>query len=192
MGTGSDTIDMNGIYNGGSPTTTDFTVNGSDPTAAVGDTLKLDFTGVTSIIILATTSTGSVTVGGYGSVVNWTSIETWTLTALQQTVPNGTLYVQGEAVASDLIAFTETTGGVPSNATMNVRVGNTVYGPYPAINQLLSDGRGGTDKITIETSNLTQIPATFYGQAGDDYLSGAKGNDILEGGIGNDTIYGQD
>ncbi len=42
---------------------------------------------------------------------------------------------------------------------------------------------------TITQANLT-IPAEFYGEDGDDYISGATNNDWLVGGLGNDRING--
>lgn len=58
---------------------------------------------------------------------------------------------------------------------------------YSASNKTLIYGGAGNDTIT--QSNLT-IPAEFYGEAGDDYLSGAMNNDWLVGGLGHDRING--
>jgi Ca2+-binding RTX toxin-like protein len=51
------------------------------------------------------------------------------------------------------------------------------------------------DEFDNRLYTLGNIPANFYGYAGDDYLMGSKGNDYINGGSGNDYLssgYGND
>jgi Ca2+-binding RTX toxin-like protein len=54
---------------------------------------------------------------------------------------------------------------------------------------------GGNDHAVIGggedgSDDGLNIPATIYGEAGDDHLEGGNGNDLLDGGTGNDTLSG--
>jgi Ca2+-binding RTX toxin-like protein len=54
-------------------------------------------------------------------------------------------------------------------------------------------GNGGNDTITGTDATLTTFPDVdvFYGDAGNDTLSGSNGNDQLHGGDGNDNMDGR-
>jgi len=86
---------------------------------------------------------------------------------------------------ADLVQITRNPTALNPNQ-VRLRITATI-GNYSASNKTLIYGGGQNDTIT--QSNLT-IPAEFYGEAGDDYLSGAMNNDWLVGGDGNDRING--
>ena len=51
-------------------------------------------------------------------------------------------------------------------------------------------GGAGDDQL-IAKATLPNSRHFFYGEAGNDYLSGGPGNDLLDGGTGDDVIYGR-
>jgi Ca2+-binding RTX toxin-like protein len=66
---------------------------------------------------------------------------------------------------------------------------------YTGVNLISVDGRGGNDKIYVDTGatdakRITPLNAKLFGGAGNDLLVGGSGNDTLDGGAGNDTLYG--
>ena len=190
MGSGNDIIDMTAVYQTAGGVSTQFNIDAASPGAAPGDTLKFKFTNVAGPIVLAATASGSVYVGGFGTVT-WASVETFSFVGLQEsiTAPNGSLYVQGTS-GNDAVVFDESTGA----DLFTVKVGATAYpsaGTFTAISgALIAYGLNGTDNITVRTAGATANVCRFYGGAGDDYLAAAGGGDTLDGGAGNNTIYG--
>ncbi len=51
-------------------------------------------------------------------------------------------------------------------------------------------GGAGDDQL-IAKATMPSTRHFFYGEAGNDYLSGGPGNDLLDGGTGDDVIYGR-
>ncbi len=51
-------------------------------------------------------------------------------------------------------------------------------------------GGAGDDQL-IAKANLPNARHYFYGEAGNDYLSGGPGNDLLDGGTGDDVLHGR-
>ena len=49
---------------------------------------------------------------------------------------------------------------------------------------------GGNGKDTVSIQGAITVPATLFGEAGNDSLHGGGGNDSINGGAGNDTLDG--
>jgi hypothetical protein len=58
--------------------------------------------------------------------------------------------------------------------------------PARAVIGIVFHGLQGNDVF----QNLTSIPATAYGEGGDDWLHAGSGGDVLYGGTGNDHLFG--
>ncbi|MFO0810167.1 MAG: hypothetical protein U0746_16220 [Gemmataceae bacterium] len=62
---------------------------------------------------------------------------------------------------------------------------------FAGVSQVSIDGRGGDDKLYMDTSAATKpLLATIHGGAGNDLIVGGGANDRLYGDGGTDTIYG--
>jgi hypothetical protein len=64
---------------------------------------------------------------------------------------------------------------------------------FTGVNSVSVDGRGGNDRITMDTGttdrlHITPLNATLRGETGNNIISGGSGNDTLIGGSGNDTF----
>ncbi len=98
----------------------------------------------------------------------------------------GTLTVSGTD-AADTIVVRQTTQGVTLSA-------NGRQSSYANVARVVVNGRGGDDRIYVDTSaagtGRAPIRAVLYGGAGNDLLVGGDGADLLDGGPGNDTLYG--
>lgn len=175
-----------------------------NPFAELGDKLFLDLTStwsgtaVTPIVIVDTN-------GGNADSVNtqsfrFTGIEDLDLYdgGALTSAAIGDFFARGTE-QGDLIQFTALSAG--SDPTFRLRVSNTYYpsstgsyGPYftltttahPA-SKMYVYGRGGIDSISMGS---TRLNAAFFGEAGDDVLTGGYGDDLIVGGSGNDRLSG--
>ncbi|WP_254509681.1 PA14 domain-containing protein [Anatilimnocola floriformis] len=175
-------------------TSTAININGGQPTGpavptgdTVGDVLNLDLSGLpgSSAIILPTVS-GIVGATGL-QPLSYAQIEDLNLIVNNQliNVQMGDTFVRGTA-GSDTIIFSKnvTTGSDPN--AVRVRVNNLVV-------DLILSGKtltyAGASNDFVNQANVDR-PAEIYGEAGDDYISGAGANDFLVGGTGADQING--
>jgi Ca2+-binding RTX toxin-like protein len=148
----------------------------------VGDKLTLDMSATTGPVIVCTIN-GTATSASH-QPVNFTQIEDLDLidgNALTN-VQMGDLYVRGTE-GNDIIQFAN--GGTNLSRT---RINNFII-TLPVTMKTVAYGRGGIDYL--QQTNLAK-PAEFYGEGGDDYLSGYTAADLLVGGAGNDRLLGGD
>lgn len=176
--------------------TTVININGGTPTGpyppmgdTLGDTLNLDITALPQNlpVVVSTFQPGTVNVISPTPVmapVNWVEIEDINLVeqGLLTNVQMGDLYVRTTDI-NDVIQFARSPAtGLPHQVRLRLN-SSLLY--YSASHKTIVYGRGGIDQI--QQANLT-IPAEFYGEAGDDVLSGGSSNDWLVGGAGNDRL----
>lgn len=93
---------------------------------------------------------------------------------------NNTLYVLNLGTGSVQL------DKVGNNYILNYNGTTYTYG-LNAFNTIAGIGGNGTDTFT----NNTNIKSVFYGQGGDDILTGGSNSDVLKGGNGNDYINGR-
>ncbi len=174
--------------------TTGIFIDGGLPVSAaapqgdlVGDVLNLDISAISTAapVIVSASSPGTLAVTGV-QPINWIEIEDMNMVDQGKltNVQMGDLFGRSTP-GNDLVQFTS----LASNANpygVRMRV-NTVVGDFRATNKTVMYTGGANDYITQANVNL---PAEFYGEGGDDYLSGALGNDWLSGGLGHDSING--
>ncbi|ADB18769.1 autotransporter-associated beta strand repeat protein [Pirellula staleyi DSM 6068] len=166
--------------------TTPFFINGNDPSVLPGDVLNIDVSALggglaaTSPVLV---SSGQV-LSSTHATVTFTTIEDLNLAddgeMTSATVSD--IYIRGTN-GNDTIQFARANTTLEPNRT-RVQIGSS-YTYHNVPGKTLVYGRGGND--IINQSNL-QIPAEFYGEAGDDFLTGSFNNDLLVGGLGNDRI----
>ncbi len=153
----------------------------------VGDVLNLDISGIgnTAPVIVSSNSPGALAVSGI-QPLNWTEIEDMNLVDQGKltNVQIGDLFGRGTP-GVDMVQFVVNSSNANPNG-VRVRINSTV-GDYRASNKTVMYSGDSNDYIT--QANL-RIPAEFYGEGGDDYISGATGNDWLSGGLGSDSING--
>src|SRR4030095_8909384 len=94
-------------------------------------------------------------------------------------VAMGDLYIRGSDNV-DAVSFLATTS--PNVARVRV---NAFQGHLTITGRTVVYGRGGNDNIQMGNFNH---PAKFYGEEGDDYLTGYLQDDKLVGGFGRDRI----
>ena len=169
-------------------------IDGGQPTGlaaplgdVAGDVLNVDISALpnTTPVVVSTFSPGTVVATGI-SPLTWTQIEDINVVdqGLLTNVQMGDLFARTTPNA-DLIQLTANpVAGNPNQ--VRLRLTSTI-GNYSASNKTIIYAGAGNDTLT--QSNLT-IPAEFYGEAGDDYLTGAMNNDWLVGGTENDRING--
>ena len=170
------------------------TIDGGRPTGlalpvgdVIGDVLNLDIGGLpnSTPVIVSTASPGTVVAAGI-QPLTWTEIEDLNLVD-QQKLTNmqmGDLFAR-TTPGADLVQITQDPTPLNPNQ-VRLRI-SAVIGNYSASNKTVVYGGGANDSLT--QANLT-IPAEFYGEDGDDYLTGALNNDWLVGGLGHDRING--
>jgi fibronectin-binding autotransporter adhesin len=175
--------------------TTAIAIDGGRPTGpqpplgdVVGDKLNLDISALpnTSPVVVSTFSPGTVVAPGIIASTTWTEIEDMNLVDQGKltNVQMGDLFAR-TTPTQDLVQFA--TNPTPTNPyQVRLRINATITN-YSASNKTIIYSGGGNDTITQST---VTIPAEFYGEDGDDNISGAIGNDWLVGGIGNDRING--
>jgi fibronectin-binding autotransporter adhesin len=173
---------------------TSIAIDGGQPTGlaaplgdVAGDTHNLDISALpnTTPVVVSTFGPGTVVATGIAPIT-WTQIENMNLVDQGKltNVQMGDLFAR-TTPAADLVQITRNPTTLNPNQ-VRLRLTATI-GNYSASNKTIIYGGGLNDTIT--QANLT-IPAEFYGEDGDDYLSGAMNNDWLVGGIGNDRING--
>ncbi|ADB16950.1 autotransporter-associated beta strand repeat protein [Pirellula staleyi DSM 6068] len=166
--------------------TTPFFINGNDPTVLPGDVLNIDVSALggglaaTSPVLV---SSGQV-LSSTHATVTFTTIEDLNLTddGEMTSATINDIYIRGTN-GNDTIQFARANTTLEPSRT-RVQIGSS-YTYHNVPGKTLVYGRGGND--IINQSNL-QIPAEFYGEAGDDFLTGSFNNDLLVGGLGNDRI----
>jgi Ca2+-binding RTX toxin-like protein len=171
-------------------------VDGGQPTGlatplgdVAGDVMNVDVSALPNAtpVIVSTFSPGTVVAPGSGiQPLTWTQIEDINVVdqGLLTNVQMGDLFARATP-GQDLIQITRNPTLTNPNQ-IRLRIGGSI-GNYSASNKTIMYGGAGNDTLT--QSNLT-IPAEFYGEAGDDYLTGAMNNDWLAGGADNDRING--
>lgn len=98
--------------------------------------------------------------------------------------PDGAVRVLGTS-ANDVVALT----GSAASLTVKASTGGVSAPPktFANVTRVYFSGWLGDDYF----ENLTNVPVTGYGDAGNDRLLGGGGNDAFVGGDGNDTISGK-
>jgi Ca2+-binding RTX toxin-like protein len=173
---------------------TSIAIDGGQPTGlaaplgdVIGDVANLDISALpnTTPVIVSTFSPGAVVATGI-QPLTWTQIEDINLVDQGKltNVQMGDLFAR-TTPGADLVQISRNPTTLNPNQ-VRLRITGTI-GNYSASNKTVIYGGGANDTLT--QSNLT-IPAEFYGEAGDDYLSGAMNNDWLVGGLGSDRING--
>jgi hypothetical protein len=169
-----------------SPSTSSF-INLDGNVHVAGDTLNLDMSGTTPVVIID--GAGGNADSASTKTLHFTRFEN--LFVYDPVLTNTHLwdfYLRGTDQA-DYIQFVS---AAEVNPKFRVRVGNVyyptnggMYGPYttsgPGASKLYVYGRGGNDTITMYN---TRVDAAFFGEDGDDVLTGGYGNDLLVGGPG--------
>jgi Ca2+-binding RTX toxin-like protein len=111
---------------------------------------------------------------------------TLTVTITMFAVVDGTLFIGG-TTGDDRIKIT--TDGKPTAHAADLRVKiNGEQHEFSGIDAVVVYGQDGDDFIKLAGS--VKVPATLYGDAGNDRLKGAKGDDVLLGGEGDDHLNG--
>ena len=171
---------------------TSIAIDGGQPTGvipplgdAVGDVHNVDISALpnSTPVIVSTFAPGTVVAPGI-SPLTWTQIEDINLVDQGKltNVQMGDLFAR-TTPNPDLVQITR--DPTPLNPDrVRLRITATI-GNYSASNKTIIYAGGMNDTIT--QANLT-IPAEFYGEDGDDYLTGAMNNDWLVGGLGHDRI----
>jgi Ca2+-binding RTX toxin-like protein/predicted lipoprotein with Yx(FWY)xxD motif len=83
----------------------------------------------------------------------------------------------------------EVSGNASAVAVSGLRASVSIQHQEPS-DELVVDGRGGSDTISAGTLAAQAITLTLVGDAGDDTLAGGQGIETLVGGDGNDSIDG--
>lgn len=105
--------------------------------------------------------------------------------------PDGELQLTGGA-GPDTMTFSRTPhGGYVAAVTLRDAAGKVIdtqtqVFPPGAVKRLLINGGDGSDLL----SNLTDVPCTIFGGAGDDTEYGGEAGDLLDGGPGSDVLAG--
>jgi fibronectin-binding autotransporter adhesin len=166
-------------------------IDGGPPSVAmptgdtIGDVLNLDISDLPDTLPVVVAS-GTVNIPGAPlafAPLTWTDIEDLNLVddGVLTNVQVGDLFGR-MTDANDLVQFSRLNG--VNQVRMRV---NNWSGVYTVPGKTIVYGRGGIDHIT--QANLFN-PAVFYGEDGNDVLTGASNNDWLVGGAGNDRISG--
>jgi hypothetical protein len=113
-----------------------------------------------------------------------------------RSLPSGVVSSLSRGILSVIGTDSADTIVVRQTAAHSVNVtANGVTRSYAGVNLVQVDGRGGNDRITMDTSatdahRVPPLNARLYGGDGNDVLIAGSGNDILVGGAGNDTLIG--
>lgn len=102
-------------------------------------------------------------------------------------VVNGVLIVSGSS-GDDVIKFVPKGKQSSGNATMKVFINGVNQGIFTGVNSITVYALAGNDFVHLAGS--IRVPATVFGDAGDDRIKGGKGGDMLVGGEGNDWLHG--
>jgi fibronectin-binding autotransporter adhesin len=98
----------------------------------------------------------------------------------------GGFYLRGSNSAGDLLLFSRAPQGT-NQQRIFVRANAQIVAYTTVTTRVIAYGRDGRD--SLNASNLT-VPAEFYGEAGDDVITGSTQSDFLAGGLGHDRING--
>jgi Ca2+-binding RTX toxin-like protein len=112
---------------------------------------------------------------------------TLTVTISTTALIDGVLYVGGTS-GNDRIKFYPKGKPASTDATVRVKVNGVNQGAFTGVQAIVAYGLEGNDRIQLAGS--IRVPATLYGDAGNDRLKGAKGDDVLVGGDGDDRMNG--
>ena len=170
---------------------------GSDAPLSAPDKFNLDMTtradGSAVMPIVIVDTNGGNAVSANTQLVRFTGIENIDVLdgGVLTNTEIGDFYLRG----TDNADYIEFRSAAQVNPVFRVRVGNTYYpsstgnfGPYTTgPSKVYVYGRGGNDTITMYN---TRLNAVFFGEAGDDVLTGGYGDDLLIGGQGNDRLNG--
>ena len=107
-------------------------------------------------------------------------------TGVTSSLSNGVLTVI-DTVKADTIIVRQTAAH-----TVSVTAAGTTKS-FTGVNSVSVDGRGGSDRITMDTSatdrvHIAPLNATLHGETGNNIITGGSGTDSLIGGPGNDTL----
>jgi fibronectin-binding autotransporter adhesin len=153
----------------------------------VGDVLNLDISAISNAapVIVSSNSPGTLAVTGVRPI-NWTEIEDMNLVDQGKltNVQMGDLFGRATPGTDVMVFSINSSNANPNGVRMRV---NATVGDYRASNKTVMYAGDSNDYIT--QANV-RLPAEFYGEGGDDYLSGGMGNDWLSGGLGHDSING--
>jgi Ca2+-binding RTX toxin-like protein len=151
-----------------------------DPEAFNGDGFDVDHVfGGTGTFVVSVTATDKD--GGVSEPA------TLTVTISTTALIDGVLYVGGTS-GDDKIKIYPKGKPTAADATVRVKVNGVQQGIFAGVNEIVVYGLEGNDKIHLAGS--IKVPATLYGDAGNDRLKGGKGDDVLVGGDGDDHING--
>jgi fibronectin-binding autotransporter adhesin len=186
------------VINGGRPS-----VMGPPAGDVAGDVLNLDLSLIPTAAtrarnepgLIVSTTPGQVlafdtsgTPQPYGAF-NFTEIEDLNLyeNNVLTNVQIGDLFVRATN-GDDTIQFSK--AGSSSNPGLTrMRLNNLVLDFTLTGGKVVVFARDGRDNISQQN---VEGPAEFFGEDGNDYISGGTGNDLLVGGLGNDQINGSE
>ena len=197
----------------------EYTFTATDVSAAdeaAGFTFRIDWDGNGTVdqIVVSGPGNTSVTVSHvYTSAADRTirvvavdkdggvsAVETQDVTVSQFVIDDNGFLVGAGTNSSDRVIFQSARGG------LQVRMGNTYFGPFSVTERVIFYGLGGNDFIQMmpnaglileayggtgnDTLQGSPFDDTLYGEDGDDNLQAGLGNDSLDGGNGKDKIDG--
>ena len=111
-------------------------------------------------------------------------------TLLTSVMWNGTWYIGGTN-ASDQIEVSNSDVRTDEPTLVATRNGEVIGTQETEdVRRLVIWGSNGNDTITV--ADDIEIPATIYGQAGNDTLTGGAADDMINGGSGDDTLIGNE
>jgi Ca2+-binding RTX toxin-like protein len=155
----------------------------------VGDVLNLDVSALAPPVLVATLGASPSLPGVAQSIaappshrpLNFVEIEDINLVdeGILTDVEMGDLYVRGSDAVDNVSFLAQSNPNVA-----RVRV-NAFQGYFTITRRAVVYGRGGNDYVQMGNFNH---PAEFYGEEGDDYLTGYLADDKLVGGMGRDRI----
>jgi hypothetical protein len=181
-----------------------FTLTATDADAAAGFTYNIDWNndgvvdetvpaapgngaGVDVNHVFDTTGTFTVSVTATDKDGGVSAPATLTVTIATTALIDGVLHVGGTS-GDDVIKFYPKGKSSSSDATVRVKVNGVNQGTFTGVQAIVAHGLEGNDVIKMAGS--IRVPATLYGDAGNDRLKGAKGADVLVGGDGDDHLNG--
>jgi Ca2+-binding RTX toxin-like protein len=109
--------------------------------------------------------------------------------AVTASFSNGTLSVNGDALANNITVSRDAAGKILVNGGAVTVSGGTATVANTAKIQVF--GLGDNDVLTLSEVNGALPAANLFGGAGNDVLTGGSGNDQLFGESGNDTLLGK-
>ena len=171
-------------------------IAGGSPTTLPGDKLVVK-NAFTTVPFVVDTLGGKVDASGDPTLIFSGIEDVDVFDSTLSDVAMGSMYARMTA-GPDYVQFVSAAQIDPA---FRIRIGNTYYplsggnyGPYftstttnHAASQMLVYGGDGNDLLNMYN---TRLNAAFFGQAGDDVITGGYGNDLLVGGAGVDRLNG--